>query len=647
MGKQLTKGKEPFDQTNGNRWLRLFLPAFVLGTVALITGGLDQPFYAFWFAGLAIGVIWRGEKWWFDGADPTYEVRGWVRSKRVRIGAAAWWALWMVYGVAVGWSQSIPVVHIVMWVAGTLGVAAAVAALYLRPATHAPRQKIEIDPTEEAIKRLDANGGDRAMLIRAGLGIKSSVSGAIMAPETEGMKFDHTGNPVLVVRPVPGAQTLDTFTKKADQIRSSWGGLLRVMVKQSPDSPDLVEITGVTREFQRSEPVLWKPMDVNTDVLTYLSALPVGQMYDSTEEVVMDLRQTNETIGGVPGSGKSSYINAKFAHLVRHPAIQCAMSDMKDGMEARQWEDGMSAAVSTREGSLELIRWLREELRRRTKLMKSVKWTDNRGRERIGITNAWDHPGVLCEQNPVIFAVFDEVSELWASKGRDGINPELVKEDLASLVKLGRAAGIVVSVATQRPTEESLPTIIRSQTTIRMAFKQMEATGAVATLGQSWADEHYSDPVLSPVKIAKEQRGQAIVDLGQDGYARVQMAYVSPEDVYDVIEEVRHRVVKWGVYDPDDEPDTEPEPDPATYRVQQVHPEPPPAPPEQAQIEAPAPPVEPDIIDAEVVVTEPPPTPQAAAQPSPQAPEPQSPPTPIREQEVTEPDLPDPTDEWS
>src|SRR5699024_4434009 len=92
------------------------------------------------------------------------------------------------------------------------------------------------------------------------------------------------------------------------------------------------------------------------------------------------------------------------------------------------------------------------------------------------------------------------------------------------LVQTGRAAGMIVVLATQKPTSESIPTIIRESCRIRIALRCATRPAATAVLGA--VDAH-----ADPSRIAPATRGRAVVR-GSDGVHRpVQAAYVSEHDV--------------------------------------------------------------------------------------------------------------------
>ena len=87
---------------------------------------------------------------------------------------------------------------------------------------------------------------------------------------------------------------------------------------------------------------------------------------------------------------------------------------------------------------------------------------------------------------PVILAVFDEVAYFSATVGE----PKQQKEFTAllrDLVARGRAAGVIVVAATQRPSADIIPTSLRDLFGYRWAFRCSTEASSDVILGHGWA----------------------------------------------------------------------------------------------------------------------------------------------------------------
>ena len=71
-------------------------------------------------------------------------------------------------------------------------------------------------------------------------------------------------------------------------------------------------------------------------------------------------------------------------------------------------------------------------------------------------------------------------------------------ETLRDLISRGRAAGIIVIAATQKPSNEIIPTFVRDLFSFRMALRCTTPEASDTVLGQGWASQGYSASTLDP-----------------------------------------------------------------------------------------------------------------------------------------------------
>jgi DNA segregation ATPase FtsK/SpoIIIE-like protein len=80
-----------------------------------------------------------------------------------------------------------------------------------------------------------------------------------------------------------------------------------------------------------------------------------------------------------------------------------------------------------------------------------------------------------------------------AKADRDGF-----AEGLRDLVSRGRAAGIVVLAATQKPSHDIVPTAVRDLFSFRLALRCTTPEASDTVLGQGWASQGYSAATVDP-----------------------------------------------------------------------------------------------------------------------------------------------------
>ncbi len=69
---------------------------------------------------------------------------------------------------------------------------------------------------------------------------------------------------------------------------------------------------------------------------------------------------------------------------------------------------------------------------------------------------------------------------------------------LRDLVSRGRAAGVIVLAATQKPSSDVVPTSVRDLFGFRWAFRCSSPQASDTILGQGWASQGYSASTIDP-----------------------------------------------------------------------------------------------------------------------------------------------------
>jgi DNA segregation ATPase FtsK/SpoIIIE, S-DNA-T family len=97
----------------------------------------------------------------------------------------------------------------------------------------------------------------------------------------------------------------------------------------------------------------------------------------------------------------------------------------------------------------------------------------------------------------VVLVVVDELAYFSATVGEPKQQKEFVTL-VRDLVDRGRAAGIIVVAATQRPSSDSVPTSLRDLLGYRLAFRCSTDAGSDVILGHGWANEGYTAADIDP-----------------------------------------------------------------------------------------------------------------------------------------------------
>lgn len=218
-------------------------------------------------------------------------------------------------------------------------------------------------------------------------------------------------------------------------------------------------------------------------------------------------------VAGTTGSGKSSFLNSMLCTLIRRTGpevVRLVLIDPKM-VEFAPYADVphlYTPVITEHRTAARVLSDLGAEMTQRYELLK-----DNQVRG-IEAYNAKVDAGVVTEEAlPYIVVVVDELADLLMA------NRKVLEPLIVALAQKGRAAGIHLVLATQRPSADVLTPLIKANAPSRLAFEVtghtnscviLDRTGAQNLLGQG-------DGLYLPV--------------GEQSATRVQAPYVSDGDI--------------------------------------------------------------------------------------------------------------------
>jgi hypothetical protein len=201
-------------------------------------------------------------------------------------------------------------------------------------------------------------------------------------------------------------------------------------------------------------------------------------------------------VAGTPGSGKSAYLGFALAGFAARDDVQVAIVDGRgghdhDALAPRCWryvagDDAHDLGVVL--DTLRAVRTLMHE-----RISNSLNL--------YGHHNIWS--AGPSPRHPAVFVVIDEFQAYMPSQFTSKAHKETAGEItsiVTDLVKRGRSAGIVVFLATQRPTTDSIPSALRDNCGNRVCFSVMNRDSAEAVLGV-YSVEGDVSPIRQPTGI--------------------------------------------------------------------------------------------------------------------------------------------------
>ena len=224
--------------------------------------------------------------------------------------------------------------------------------------------------------------------------------------------------------------------------------------------------------------------------------------------VSVDLPEHNLLIGGEPGAGKSVALSCVVAAAALDPTCELTLLDPKE-VELLPWRDvARRVAGPSSDEAIGALEVLHEVLAAR---YRSLVASGLRKVERA-------------RGDGLHVVVIDELA--WFLRGGERASRERFTELLRDLVARGRAAGIIVVAATQKPSHDVVPTAIRDLFSYRLAMRCTSPEASDTILGQGWASQGFNAASVDPA-----QRGVGFL-LAEGGVPQLfRAAFLSDEEV--------------------------------------------------------------------------------------------------------------------
>ncbi len=391
----------------------------------------------------------------------------------------------------------------------------------LRVTHHNPAQSA-VDALAEYPRVVDSLGDQVPLFTTSGLAVKSvskepnpdGSSGVVTAWTLPGFTHLHiapTGL-MVVLRGVPG-QTINTYRGALPHLVTAWNAP-RLSVSEPEGGTYLLSFND-TDPLQGRDYRLQGPHRYDADAGR--SLLGIGT--DGREVWIGWADNSGMVVAGAPGTGKTASLLPVLAGMAGQVEIHLA-----DGKGMFDWE-GISPICRTyiRSGKSdapqEMLRRVYSASKRRGEAMyrltgESNFWNLNHAQRReLGVT-------------PILI-VLDECQKYLDWSGMDKDEKAIVatnRKYVREMVQEGRSAGVVVILITQKPTSESIPTIIRDNAALRLSYYVRSSAAATAVLGGGRGDD-----APSPEKDIKNgQLGRFVYDDTERGVAVLGQSFFLP-----------------------------------------------------------------------------------------------------------------------
>ena len=227
------------------------------------------------------------------------------------------------------------------------------------------------------------------------------------------------------------------------------------------------------------------------------------------EHVHVNLAERNMLLGGEPGAGKSSGLNLIVAHGALSYDCKLILVDGKQ-VELGLWRACADTFIGpSLKDAIEAFEHFQGIMNDRYNKLLAT------GRRKITREDG----------EPIYLIPIDEYAYFSATVGS---KPDREKfAGLArDLVARGRAAGVIIVLATQRPSHQVIDPSMRDLFSYRWAFRCTTDSSSDVVLGQGWAAEGYTAADIDPLA-----RGVGWL-LSESGVPRrIKAAYLTDNDI--------------------------------------------------------------------------------------------------------------------
>ena len=273
----------------------------------------------------------------------------------------------------------------------------------------------------------------------------------------------------LRVRVPPGTSVTDL--ENAAEVVSAAMGITDLRITRDRSQASVANVAVIRRDPLAGPALSWPLADAGAWSLW--DPIPVGLDVDGNH-VEISLPEHNVLIGGEPGAGKSAALSLLVAAAALDPTVTLWLFDGKL-VELANWQVCTTHLVGpSLDEAIAVLDHLREEM-------------DTRYAELL----AWKRRKVAPEDGLGLHVVVIDELALYLATGERKTR-DRVAESLRDLIARGRAAGVIVLAATQRPSSDIVPTSVRDLFGFRWAMRCATRDASDTILGAGWAAEGYS-----------------------------------------------------------------------------------------------------------------------------------------------------------
>lgn len=284
-------------------------------------------------------------------------------------------------------------------------------------------------------------------------------------------------------------------------------------------------LVGIEIPNEKAQPVYL------SDVLPYAKGGPLECAFGRDSEgkpIIVDLAELPHLlVAGTTGSGKSVLLNSIVMSMLMRDTpeqVRLIMIDPKR-VEFTAY-DGLPhlyvPVVTEPKQAASALQWSVTEMERRLKVFEHYKVRDIKTYNRNVDSGRYDEMENPPKHMPYFVIVIDELADLMLVAGKD------VESSIVRIAQLGRAAGIHLIVATQRPSADVVTGLIRANIDNRVALSVDNSLNSRIILDQKGAEQLLG-------------KGDMLIKLRGKKPRRAQGCWVSDEEIEATVAFIREQ----------------------------------------------------------------------------------------------------------
>ncbi len=318
---------------------------------------------------------------------------------------------------------------------------------------------------------------------------------------------------------VPTAQLTATVGKFSDHMNA-----VRTRVVRNNGS------NGIAIEFYHIEPldepvVITEPLPLEPKKMKITCA--VNSLGEAVTLTLGDA--SGMVIGGIPGSGKTGGATSFLLSLALSPYVDMSIIDGKGGEDWVNYRGVISHFIKGDTDLVPIYDYIEKFSAQMYDRLNNLK-------AKLGTSNFWNATPEerLAAGVPLKLLVIDECQgvfqprKLKVERENGMTDMDMISEitrKVEDLIKRGRSAGVFVILMTQKPTADAMPTAIRDNAGLRIAFHVQTQASEQAILGVTPKDV---PGMPSATTIPADRKGGAVLATDTGEYEMVRF-YFMPE----------------------------------------------------------------------------------------------------------------------